>query len=533
MSTVAENIASILNALVTKIGALKSRGQEKYGYDRQTKPDMVKRSRFLSRAIMLWLLIAFPIAPVALAQPDSPDAKSPVIDNPLNVEAQNKDAQGVDSDAYVRSWREAQSPDLYEDTEFGELIYNQASTPTKLEILRLLSKDTPSLKVFMTAVSMGLDVESVLQASVTYQPEKSRELAASAVNLLPLLNDSRSNLYSAYELDDLNRGDGNQPYAVQEVLDRFFEDRQILRPYPDWYEGQFHFLASAAELKKLSTQNNGHWYQSRSTIKPKERPVFVSLYEDSKKVLVDSLERIDQALAADPNATLPVVFIFNRLNEVAVDELDYPSTIAGVQKAYADKSLMLTPTPQWQIGEYHLYVPISEFYDTFAIPSEEDYEPEAWQALLTAAQNHIVTNRSFLVVILAGGDASQSETAASVQSAPVTLNKQYVAWADPRADAAFPYAKPKSGSSLTFKSIVSKGVILNRPDLIAALNAIGVESVPVSFYYLDKSRQRPFLKTPRALIQAAIGAGAPAGSFGGDGGFSTPVCASPPCIVPQ
>ena len=92
-----------------------------------------------------------------------------------------------DSSAYVKDWRQATPIDQYEDTEFGELLYNEASTPTKLEMLRLLSKDTPSILVFMTALSMGLDIESVLQASVNYQPNKSRDLASSAVTVLPLI----------------------------------------------------------------------------------------------------------------------------------------------------------------------------------------------------------------------------------------------------------------------------------------------------------------------------------------------------------
>ena len=37
----------------------------------------------------------------------------------------------------------------------------------------------------------------------------------------------------------------------------------------------------------------------------------------------------------------------------------------------------------------------------------------------------------------------------------------------------------------------------------------------------------------RDRLKSVIGAGAPYGVFGGDGGFSTPVCASPPCTELQ
>jgi len=431
------------------------------------------------------------------------------------------------SDDYVVNWQNAIPAGEYEDSEFGELMYNEPSTPTKLEVLRLLSKDTPSLMVFMTAVSMGLDIENVLQAAVRFQPDRSRGLAASAVNLVPVISDSEGYLYSSYELADLEREDQSKPYEVQQVLDRFFKKRQVLRPYPDWFAGQYHFMASAAELKEIAEKNveQSRWYQANTSADLSKRPVFVSLYEDSGKVLVDSEMRIKDAIAKDPDATLPVVFIFNRLNERAVDDLGYPKTIKGVQQAYVEKGLMVTPTPEWQIGEHHLYAPLSDFYELFEIPTEDDFEPEAWQSLLADAKNYQVADNSLLLVVLGESDQELISNAS-------IAGQQIAAWDDPRTEARFPYVASQDSQPVTLKAILNNGLIFTRPDLIAALNALGVKSAPVSFYYFDKSRQKPFFKTPRALIQAAIGAGAPPGTFGGDGGFSTPVCASPPCTEP-
>lgn len=440
------------------------------------------------------------------------------------------------SEAYVKDWREAMPVDEYDDTEFGDLLYNEASTPTKLEILRLLSKDTPSILVFMTAVSMGLDIESVLQASIKYQPEKSRDLAGSAVNLLPLLSDSGSYLYSSYELEDLPREDETKPYSVATVVENFFEDRSVLRPYPDWFEGQYHFLASAAELKSLQTsQKNRRWYRTKSTQEVRQRPIFVSLYEHNKSVLIDGEDRIDEALRRDPDAQLPVVFVFNRLNERAIDDLGYPLTIRGVQDAYSEQELMVTAAPEWQIGEYHLHAKIDEFYEIFELPEEEDFEPEAWQNLLSEAEDYLVADTAFIMVVLGGGDGEHDASTARLDTMQLNTNSAplYAAWDDPRTEEAFPYVVPKDASALTLESIMAGGLIVNRPDLIAALNALGVKSLPIAFYYLDSARTKPFNKTPRALIQAALGVNSTTGTF--DGGGITPpppappVCASPPC----
>jgi hypothetical protein len=436
------------------------------------------------------------------------------------------------SDSFVKDWREASPVDEYEDTEFGEFIYNEASTPTKLEILRLLSKDTPSMMVFMTAVSMGVDIENVLQASVNYQPNKGRDLAASAVNILPLLTESATYVYSGYELEDLERDDENQPYSVAKVVENFFENRRVLRPYPDWFEGQYHFMASAKELQVLQKpQKNTRWFRTKSNQDVTKRPIFVSLYESTNSVLIDSEERIAKALQKDPNAQLPVVFIFNRLNERPIDQVGYPLTIKGLQSAYAEKQIMLTPTPEWQLGEYHIYSKLEEFYEVFDIPEEEDFEPEAWQKLIEEAENYSVTNTAFLFVILGGADQENQEQTAKLA---ITDNQLMAAWDDPRSESRFPYVMSEAGKPVTLNNIMNKGLIFNRPDLIAALNALGVQRVPVAFYYLDSARVKPYLKGPKALIQAAIGITNPNGPFGGGGGITPPpleppICASPPC----
>ena len=423
------------------------------------------------------------------------------------------------SESFVKDWRQADRD--YLDTEFGEQLYSEASTPTRLEILRLLSKETPSMKVFLHALSMGLDVETVLQAAIAYQPSKSRELANSAVNVLPILPDSKPRLYSSYRLEDLEREDETVPYSVAKVAENFFEQRLVLRPYPDWFAGQYHFLASAAELKKLQEmQGDVEWYKSKSTEDTSKRPIFVSLYESSRTILIDGEERIESALKENANALLPVVFIFNRRNERAVDDLGYPATIKGVTAAFREKDLLLTPVPEWQLGDYHAYSQMEEFYEAFDIPSEDDFEPEYWARLLQEAKKYTVNNTAFLIAIL--------ETGRDSDLSYMIDGQLYAAWDDPRSEAAYPYVHPNGDDSASLQSIRARGLVLNRPDLIAALNALNVSAVPVAFYYLSDSRLQAYSKGPQALVQAAVGAGAPPATFGG-GGFIAP---PPPPVVP-
>ena len=441
----------------------------------------------------------------------------------------------------------------YEDTEFGEFLYNEASVPTRIEILSLLSKETPSMLVFMHAISMGLGIDDVLDAAIQYEPSKGRDFAQSAIALLPLLSESPDYFYTKYRLEDLygdDEKDDEQPYTIKAVADRFFEDREILVPYADWTEGQFHFAASASELLSYesSSAQKLHWYYDDTQDISSARPIFVSMYEADQTVLIDNQERVRLAIKRDgKDAKVPVVVIYNRLNERSVDQLsmddeEYPLTLRDVQKAYSEDTIMVTPAPEWEESEYHIKAKMEEIYDIFDIPVEQDFEPEHWQRLLNLARRYGSTSPSFLVVVLPSSDDQEL----IMGSRDITSQSQF-AYNDPRAEEAFPYVSPNNqrdrepgdetyeykNDPLNLDAILAEGLVLNRPDLIAALNAIGIEEARIAFYYIDPARTKPFINGPGALRALAIGAGTPPGNFGGDGGFGPPpeppLCASPPC----
>jgi len=444
-------------------------------------------------------------------------------------------AQGVENvpagvATSVVDWQDANAG--YQDPQFGEFVYNEPSTETKLEMLKLLSKDTPSILVFMQAISMGLGIDEILQASVQYSPEKSRDLARSAISLLPLLNHPPVDEYVSYDLPRLeaytrslsdekkarfNVVEG-QRHSVHAVVERFFNERLTLNSSPDWYNGQTHIMATAKELRSLHYQtnnNNAQWYRSKSQSSNQGRPVFISLYEEGHTVLIDGYERVRRALKNDPERLFPVVFIFNRSNERSIDTLGYPATLAGVINAYQEKSIMITPTPEWQRGEYHINAKLSEAYNVFDIPSKEDFEPEVWQKLLDEAQTYNVDQTSFVVTVLSGVDETnvvEKESKISRRFIPNKNNSkglQFASLDNPRDEARFKYVTPSQGLDLSLKAVLAKGAILNRPDLLAALNALGVDSVPVSFYYLDSARVKPYVRGPRSLLQSVIGLGLP------------------------
>lgn len=405
----------------------------------------------------------------------------------------------------------------YEDTDFGEFLYNESSTETRIEVADLLDTQRPSSMVFLQAISMGLGIDEVLDAAIKLDSDRRSDFTASAISLLPVVSGSKSYDYGRYDHDSLeqrydegpfeNKPEDQQPYEVAEVVERFFENRDVLVPYPDWYAGQSHFTAAAHELMSLIDGNLGiEWYRSKSSkpISP-ERPIFVSLYESTKTILVDGEDRIEQAYNADPNAEIPVVFVFNKLVERSIDTLGYDKTVKGIQKAYLENALMITPTPEWYHGEYSIMADIQELDEIFELPTEAEFEPEEWQLILDEAKQHKVEDESFLIVVLPAGGLDNEQQARRNNVAHKLL-----------------YASNESITD-SLKEAFKLGLIINRPERLAALKHLGVTKVPVAFYYIDRARVKPYKLGLRGL--RIIGGYIP----GSPPPVTPPPCASPPC----
>ena len=141
---------------------------------------------------------------------------------------------------------EEEFADEYEDTEFGIYLYSEASDETKEEMIDLLEDQNPAVAVFAHAVSMGLGIDEVLEAAVRRDSDNSRDYVTAAASLLPFLGDTYRYRYGEYELDDLE-----EPYKIEEVAKRFFEDDEILIPQPDWRQNQYHFYGLRCGVKGI------------------------------------------------------------------------------------------------------------------------------------------------------------------------------------------------------------------------------------------------------------------------------------------
>jgi len=276
---------------------------------------------------------------------------------------------------------------------------------TYKEILSFFESGYPTASVILHAVSQGVSINDAVYLAVKANREKAGEIFSVATGLLPSLpgwvchtSEWAAGRYpTEFSLDEL----GPQP-SIKKVADLFFTDNKRMAPFPEWQVGQGHMDASVAELDSLPRQE--WWYrapQPGMTDEQKLRqPVFVSLYQDNKTILVDNtLGQIELAKSRGVG-TLPVVFIYNEAYFYPISELGEDAKIADVAGRFFGSGKEATPVPDWEEGEYHLMAKREELEGIFDIPKKEDVDPQFWDRIAEDLRTHGFRQRPLLMSLV-------------------------------------------------------------------------------------------------------------------------------------
>jgi len=256
------------------------------------------------------------------------------------------------------------------------------------EIKGFFDTGYPASSVMLHGVSLGLTIDDLVYLAVTSNPDRAQEFYDTAISLLPSLpawacnlaktNESRYRLN--YALADL----GSKP-TIAAVAQRFFDGDQRLAPFPDWQNGAAHFSATTSEVSKLKGKD--YWYlPPQNKLASTDRPVFVSLYRDTNKIVID--DRYGQLEAAQTagKTTVPVVIIFNETFQREVSRFGEKPTTGEIIDAFFARGEELTPVPDWQRGDYQIIVPTSDLMKLFEMPTKQDIDPARWQEITQSIQ---------------------------------------------------------------------------------------------------------------------------------------------------
>ncbi len=251
------------------------------------------------------------------------------------------------------------------------------------EIKGFFDTGYPASSVMLHGVSLGLTIDDLVYLAVSSNPDRAQEFYNTAMSLLPSLpawacnlaktNENRYRLN--YALTDL----GSKP-TIAAVSQRFFDGDQRLTPFPDWQNGAAHFQAATSEVTKLKGPD--FWYiPPQNTLASTARPVFISMYRDTKKVVVDDRYGQLKAAQAAGKATVPVVIIYNETYQREVSRFgDKPKT-GEIMDAFFTNGEELTPVPDWQQGDYQVMAQTDELVKLFEVPKKQDVDPARWDEI--------------------------------------------------------------------------------------------------------------------------------------------------------
>ena len=228
------------------------------------------------------------------------------------------------------------------------------------------------------------------------------------------------------------------------MIKRYFDDDERLQPYPDWFRQVPQLQATVSELRRYADVDQ-RWYQAGDldsggygVVKP--RPVIVSLYREDEQVLVDIDAQRLSAAGQSPDAKLPVVVWYNAEPVKFVDRYGPGVTLEQIVEAFFRDGHTLTPVPQLGFGDHHLVTTLAELRDELDyVPDLDDLSDERVAAL--KAEFNAVSFRRPL---------------------PVAL----------------------------FRVEGGRAVRAVESDRIPVAEELGIERVPVAFYFVDNDRRR-------------------------------------------
>ena len=229
---------------------------------------------------------------------------------------------------------------------------------------------------------------------------------------------------------------GNQ---LEEVVRRFFEGPEIPASTPAWLNGESHGSFPAKDINRFSSK--AYWYESGKTTPKMEalRPkvLLISLYPATQQVIVDQ-NHLQELLEHYGSEDLPVTFIFNPENVVPISYFGKNVTVQKVADAYFEKGISLTDAPMWYAGDRHLTASPGELEQVFDLPAIDEIDPDRLAALVADLQTYGFTRKSINITLMSQNDF----------------------------------------------------VVVDEGEKIRAAQSIGIESIPIVFFYYDENSHK-------------------------------------------
>lgn len=249
------------------------------------------------------------------------------------------------------------------------------------EVKSFFEQGYPTASVMLHGISQGLAIEDVTYIAVKAKGEKAQEIYQTATSLLSSMpgwvcrGGGKSGLYPGdFPVEDL----GPQP-TIAEVARRYFDENKRLTPFPNWQTGGSHMTAATQELANLAKDE--WWYRPGPAQNGGKSQVFVSLYPDTREIVIDSgVNRIRDAMQKGVG-NLPVVIVYNGKNNLPVSRYGDKPKFQDVANDFFSAGHELTPVPLWEGGDHHMMASVEDLKSVFNPPAKKDIPAARYDAL--------------------------------------------------------------------------------------------------------------------------------------------------------
>ena len=254
----------------------------------------------------------------------------------------------------------AANAELSEDTHITRDDHTRLDIDrsTWTEFKRFYDAGYPPASVMLQGASLGMSLDDMVYMAVISNPSRAQEFYDTGVELMPSLpgwvcrsgnvTDRYANYFTADQL--------GTPASIRKIADEWFNNSRVLAPFPNWKQNQAHVDASVSELSALADASS-YWYQPGAD---RNSPIFVSLYRDTKEIVVGGGTDAIQAARASGKSSVPVVIVYNHSFQRPLSRYGMETSVTDIANEYFNNRIEITPVPEWKDGDYHMKASVSD-----------------------------------------------------------------------------------------------------------------------------------------------------------------------------
>ena len=131
-------------------------------------------------------------------------------------------------------------------------------------------------------------------------------------------------------------------------------------------------------------------------------PVFVSLYRDSREIVVGGVDALRTAQQSG-RSSVPVVVVYNHSFQRPLSRYGTDASVTEIANEFFDKRIEITAVPAWETGDFHMQASVAELMALVNTEVNRGVRPDKSTIEQKISENGGVVTAPLLVTLLRTG----------------------------------------------------------------------------------------------------------------------------------